>query len=98
LVSVPYAIKAHEAETLSGKTISDFVLLNDTKTSSAGTSNKQMSSNSVGSLNQPTTNGPTNFAGSNRTQIVGVTQNGSGTGLSATAHTYPELRTGTGSG
>jgi hypothetical protein len=28
LVSVPYALKAHEAETLSGKSISDFVLLN----------------------------------------------------------------------
>ena len=30
LVSVPYAIKAHEAETLSGRSISDF-MLNDTR-------------------------------------------------------------------
>jgi len=87
LVSVPYAIKAHEAETLSGRTISDFVL-NDTKTLLAGTSNKQMSSNSAGSPSQTPTNGPTNFAGSNTTQIVGVTQTGTGTGLSATATTH----------
>jgi len=86
-VSVPYAIKAHEAETLSGRTISDFVL-NDTKTLLAGTSNKQMSSNSAGSPSQTPTNGPTNFAGSNTTQIVGVTQTGTGTGLSATATTH----------
>src|SRR5580698_3001066 len=38
LVSVPYALKAHEAETLSGKSISDFVLLNKSAvaTTSAG--------------------------------------------------------------
>src|SRR6516162_2412532 len=47
-----------------------------------------MSSKSVGSPGQPPTNGPTNFAGSNTTQIVGVTQSGSGTGLSATATTH----------
>jgi len=91
LVSVPYAIKAHEAETLSGKTISDFVLLNNAKTLPAGTSNNQMSSNSAGSPGHPPTNGPTNFAGSNNTQIVGVTQSGSGTGLSATATTHPAV-------
>ena len=29
LVSVPYAFKAHEAETLGGKSVSDFVLANN---------------------------------------------------------------------
>ena len=88
LVSVPYAIKAHEAETLSGRSISDFVLANDTKTLSARAGNNQPSSNGAGSPSLTPTNGPTNFAGSNTTQIVGVTQTGTGTGLSATATTH----------
>jgi hypothetical protein len=34
LVSVPYALKAHEAETLSGRSISDFVLVSKTPSAS----------------------------------------------------------------
>ena len=36
LVSVPYAFKAHEAETLGGKTISDFVLAKDVNSANSG--------------------------------------------------------------
>jgi hypothetical protein len=88
LVSVPYALKAHEAETLSGRNISDFVLANDAKTQSNATNNSQTNSNGVGSSSPPPPSGPTTFTGSNSTQIVGVTQKGSGTGLSATAVTH----------
>jgi hypothetical protein len=85
LVSVPYALKAHEAETLSGLTISDFVLRSP--------DNEQ----SVPAVSVPAgpifpspglaikTFGPVNFAGSTGGNIVNVTQNGSGSGLSATA-------------
>jgi trimeric autotransporter adhesin len=38
LVSVPYAFKAHEAETLGGKSISDFVLAKDANSSTSGAS------------------------------------------------------------
>jgi len=88
LVSVPYALKAHEAETLSGKNISDFVLANDAKAQSNPTKDSQATSNGVHSSTPPPPSGPTTFTGSNSTQIVGVTQNGSGAGLSATATTH----------
>ena len=87
LVSVPYALKAHEAETLSGRNISDFVLAND-KAQSNSAGSIQASSNSVRASSPPPPAGPTTFTGSNSTQIVGVTQSGSGTGLSATATTH----------
>ena len=49
LVSVPYALKAHEAETLSGRNISDFVLLNKTASAASNETNAQLDSNSGGS-------------------------------------------------
>jgi len=88
LVSVPYALKAHEAETLSGRNISDFVLANDTKSQPNSANISQANSNGVRSSSPPPPSGPTTFTGSNSTQIVGVTQSGSGTGLSATATTH----------
>jgi hypothetical protein len=88
LVSVPYALKAHEAETLSGRNISDFVLANDTKSQSNASNSSQTTSNGVRASSPPPPAGPTTFTGSNSTQIVGVTQSGSGTGLSATATTH----------
>jgi hypothetical protein len=89
LVSVPYALKAHEAETLSGRSISDFVLLN--KASSSSSSNATdtpavSNATSASSWARIDKDGPTNFMGSNATQIVSVTQNGAGLGLSATSH------------
>jgi hypothetical protein len=87
LVSVPYALKAHEAETLSGRNISDFVLANDTKSQSNSANNGQGNLNGARPSTSPPPAGPTTFTGSNSTQIVGVTQSGSGTGLSATATT-----------
>jgi hypothetical protein len=88
LVSVPYALKAHEAETLSGRSISDFVLLNKTASTSSKATEAPLGSNSTSASSSPLIDkdGPTNFAGSNATQVVSVTQNGSGHGLSATSH------------
>jgi trimeric autotransporter adhesin len=89
LVSVPYALKAHEAETLSGRSISDFVLLNkSSSSSSSNATNTPAGSNGTSASNWPLidNDGPTNFMGSNATRIVSVTQNGAGLGLSATSH------------
>ena len=88
LVSVPYALKAHEAETLSGRNISDFVLANGTKSQSNSAYNSQATSNGARSSTPPPPGGLTTFTGSNSARIVGLTQNGSGTGLSATAATH----------
>jgi trimeric autotransporter adhesin len=89
LVSVPYALKAYEAETLSGRSISDFVLLNKTGSSSSNATATPVGSSGTSGSSSPLidNDGPTTFAGANATQIVNVTQNGSGLGLSATAHT-----------
>jgi len=89
LVSVPYAFKAHEAETLSGRSISDFVLANKTSSAPASTSGAPNGPNGSVSSNPPSAaNGPTSFVGTNTTQIVGVTQKGTGAGVSATATTH----------
>ena len=94
LVSVPYALKAHEAETLSGRSISDFVLVNKTASTPPNASNTTVSSNSTSGSSLPPINndGPTNFAGTNGTQIVGVTQKGTGAGLSANSTTLAAVR------
>jgi hypothetical protein len=92
LVSVPYAFKAHEAETLGGKTVSDFVLANGTNSSANGSSTTQAGSSSANALpaiggarKGAASAGPTNFSGSTTDQIVGVTQSGTGTGVIASA-------------
>jgi trimeric autotransporter adhesin len=88
LVSVPYALKAHEAETLSGKSISDFVLLNKSAAVPTTAGNASAISNGGSGSKLPSAaNGPTSFVGTNTTQIVAVTQKGTGAGLSATAST-----------
>jgi len=93
MVSVPYAFKAHEAETLGGRSVSDFVLASGTNSGTGGTSNKATSAS--GSPEHPAGSGispddaasagPTNFMGSTIDQIVGVTQSGTGVGINATA-------------
>ncbi|MGC1437890.1 MAG: hypothetical protein WA847_18485 [Terriglobales bacterium] len=89
LVSVPYALKAHEAETLSGKSISDFVLLNKSEAAPTTAHNAPAISNgATGSSLPSAVNGPTSFVGTNTTQIVTVTQKGTGVGLTATATTH----------
>ncbi len=93
LVSVPYAFKAHEAETLAGRSISDFVLATNAN-STADAAGNQVGSAATNSQSaqQVTTNaavndGPTNFSGSTTDQIVKVTQSGTGAGVNATAPT-----------
>ena len=89
LVSVPYALKAHEAETLSGRSISDFVLLKKTTAATTRAANAPAISNGASSSKVPSAaNGPTSFVGTNTTQIVTVTQKGTGVGLAATATTH----------
>jgi len=94
LVSVPYAFKAHEAETLGGKSVSDFVLVNGASSSANGTSTTQTGPNTANSLpasggarKGAASAGPTNFSGSTTDQIVGVTQTGTGAGVIASAPT-----------
>jgi hypothetical protein len=89
LVSVPYALKAHEAETLSGKSISDFVLLNKSAVATTSAGNAPGIENDASDSKLPSAaNGPTSFVGTNATQIVAVTQKGTGAGLSATTSTH----------
>ncbi len=90
LVSVPYALKAEEAETLAGKAASDFVLSEDlekTVTEQVETTAKEVVAQET--EEQITTkaidSGASTFTDSNSTQVVNVTQNGSGIGLRATA-------------
>ena len=93
LVSVPYAFKAHEAETLGGKSVSDFVLADGASPSANGSSAGQASSspannspaNTPGTKKGAASDGPTNFSGSTTDQIVGVTQSGTGAGVIASA-------------
>jgi hypothetical protein len=97
LVSVPYALKAHEAETLSGRNISDFVLANDTKSQSNFSNNGQATSNGVRSSSLPPLNSPGTSFALNSKHIVGLTQNGNGTGQSPTATTHVGLTASTAS-
>jgi hypothetical protein len=101
LVSVPYAFKAHEAETLGGMSISDFVLAKGANSPANGSNASQTSSTaSQPSASKPGTgnpppSGPTNFSGSTTNQIVGVTQTGTGAGVSATASSKAVVGTAT---
>ncbi|MGC2111566.1 MAG: tail fiber domain-containing protein [Candidatus Korobacteraceae bacterium] len=93
LVSVPYAFKAHDAETLGGKSVSDFVLSNSASSAANGSSTVPTGTSTTGKSqpDKPGTKtaaasaGPTNFSGSTTDQIVGVTQSGTGAGVNATA-------------
>ena len=96
MVSVPYAFKAHEAETLGGKSVSDFMLANGANSAINVGNAGQSSSSATNSLPARAPNGarkgaasdgPTNFSGSTTDQIVGVTQSGTGDGIVASAPT-----------
>jgi len=95
LVSVPYALRAHDAETLAGRSISDFVLAKDVG-SSATTTNATTFEQTTASTSEASTiqgrsghtgaasQGPTNFSGSTTNQIVGISQAGTGFALIGT--------------
>jgi len=103
LVSVPYAFKAHEAETLAGRGISDFVLANGANSAVNSSNAGQALPPGVHGLQSNETrtgaasDGPTNFSGSTTDQIVGVTQTGTGAGVSATSPNNAVVGTATGS-
>jgi hypothetical protein len=90
LVSVPYALKAAEAETLAGHAASEFVTtqnlgqaveqqLKQTQLTDTNDKNPALTNSSV------ITNSPTNFSGTTANQVVLVSQGGTGAGLAATA-------------
>ena len=91
MVSVPYAFKAHEAETFGGRSVSDFVLAKPgTSAASSGAATVSSPTNvppANGARKGAASDGPTNFSGSTTDQIVGVTQSGTGDGIVATAPT-----------
>jgi hypothetical protein len=96
MVSVPYAFKAHEAETLGGKSVTDFVLATPVNSSAAGNSaagqsltasSTNSSGSSIGGSTNASSSGPTNFSGTTTDQVVGVTQSGTGAGVIASAPT-----------
>ena len=101
LVSVPYAFRAHEAETLGGKSVSDFVLANGATSPAnrGGTVQAASITNSAPVPNQvrkgAASDGPTNFSGSTTDQIVGVTQSGTGYAIAATADSKAIVGTAT---
>ncbi|ABF39357.1 hypothetical protein Acid345_0352 [Candidatus Koribacter versatilis Ellin345] len=91
LVSVPYAMKAAEAETLAGHAATDFVTA-DRLTSTVQQQMRQQASTTTTAKDAPTgkrgnvvTNTATNFADATSTQVVLVTQSGAGSGLVASA-------------
>jgi hypothetical protein len=101
LVSVPYALKAAEADTLAGHAASEFVTsdklsdavhheLAQRSTLSSATS-PTLKSNAVAS-------GATNFSASNTTQVVSVAQTGTGLGFTATAGSTAIKATSTAAG
>ncbi|WP_148209996.1 hypothetical protein [Candidatus Korobacter versatilis] len=87
LVSVPYALKAAEAETLAGHSLSEFVTtekLSAMQQQGAPSSSDTTVKKSPGTRNA-VGSGPTNFSGTTTDQIVGVTQIGTGAGVSSAA-------------
>jgi trimeric autotransporter adhesin len=95
MVSVPYAFKAHDAETLGGRSVSDFVLAQEANASGgASNSNPSGSAPTTNLLptacgDEPLTNvlGATNFVDNTTNQIVSITQNGTGKALTASGST-----------
>jgi hypothetical protein len=97
LVSVPYALKAGDAETLGGKPASAFVQTSGESSSgqtnsSTGSSltnlivaGKQEATNASTPLHSLVTSGATNFVDTTTNQVLGVTQNGTGYGILASA-------------
>jgi hypothetical protein len=97
LVSVPYALRAAEADTLAGHAATEFVTADKlksavqqqleqptvAKTSSGGKQPVKAS--------PPTTDPATNFSDNNASEVVLVTQSGTGTGLWATTAGYSGL-------
>jgi hypothetical protein len=96
LVSVPYALKAVEAEKLAGKSLSDFVLsdslsdqvrqvIQQQSQAPAGVASVATTTSTNSTKSVPATNpaAPTVFAGSTTNQIVLVQQSGTGAGLVA---------------
>ena len=97
LVSVPYALKAAEAETLAGHAASDFVTSDNLNTAVQQQMRHQVATTVNMGVKQglgPSvpTDPATNFVDSNATQVVNVTQNGSGMGMLATAKTGYAIR------
>jgi hypothetical protein len=82
LLSVPYALKAQEAETLAGRPVSDFVLVPQSTDKAAGSVAAQKPGGTKGAL---ASDGPTDFSGTTTDQIVKIEQDGTGAALLASS-------------
>ena len=97
LVSVPYAMKANEADRLAGHAASEFVtsdtlqsavqqqLQQQSSAVSSSTATAGSGNGSKATTKSAPADGPTTFSGSTSDQIVGVSQSGTGAGISSTA-------------
>jgi hypothetical protein len=90
LVSVPYALKAQEAETLAGKPVSQFVSTDTLKEQVRREVRAQVQPNAAIKVSSTpfiaaTVSGATNFSDNTTDQVVGVQQNGTGVAISAAA-------------
>ncbi len=89
LVSVPYALKAAEAETLGGRSVSEFLLAEkleeEVRSQVQEQVEKEVETRQEELEADQITSGASSFTASNATQVVLVKQNGSGLGLKAVA-------------
>jgi hypothetical protein len=87
LVSVPYALKAAEAETLGGRSVSEFLLAEEweeeVRRQVEEQVEKEVETRQEELEPKQITEGASTFTASNATQVVLVTQQGSGKGLVA---------------
>ena len=107
LVSVPYAMKAAEADKLAGHNAGEFVTTDKLQSAVqqqmqqqgvapvTATSSTLGTKAANGKKSPITTNPATNFTDTTANQVVLVTQNGSGSGLKATATTGQQAVLGT---
>ncbi len=107
LVSVPYAMKAAEADKLAGHSASEFVTSDNLRvavqqqmqqqgtTAVTSTSSTPDAKTPNGKKAPVITNPATNFTDTTTNQVVLVTQNGTGSAVKATATTGPQAVLGT---
>ncbi len=101
MVSVPYALKAEDAERFAGRSINDFVLSESLKQEVANAVAKSITSNADAQrapeilsnvINSGTPGVPTNFSDNSAVQVLLVQQNGSGIAIEAQAVSGPAIK------
>ncbi|MBI2681951.1 MAG: hypothetical protein HYX26_01815, partial [Acidobacteriales bacterium] len=96
LVSVPYAMKALEAERLAGRAGSEFITRKDLQQAVKNALSKTAEKTAAARGQDPTSGGtpagPTDFTGSNASEVIVVTQNGTGYAINAVASSNIAIR------